>query len=106
MYYKVIKDNNVLDVLERIDYVKWQRKHKIMLLCNSKEAQGILSSDGRIVWHERTLRDVPTDEINLDTVDLVEISKSEYDQLKALNGKTPEEIIDSFMLSLIEDGVI
>ena len=106
MYYKVIKNNKVVDVLDRLIYLKWQEKHKRMLTCKGHEAQAILGSDGNTLWHERELLNLPSDSLVLDTVDIVEIDKYEYDQLKALNGKTPEEIIDSFMLSLIEDGVI
>jgi hypothetical protein len=39
-------------------------------------------------------------------MELVEIDELEYKQLKALNGKTPEEIIDEYTLLLIEEGII
>lgn len=106
MYYKVMKDNKVIDVLDRLSYVKYQPKHKIMLLCNENEAQAILSSDQSEFWHERTLYEVPDDGPHLDTVDLVEIDRYEYRQLKMLNCKTPEEIADEVILSLIESGII
>lgn len=104
MYYKVLKDNKVIDVLDHIIYLKWQEKHKIMVLCSEDDAQAILSSDNNTIWHERTLYNIPVD--GFDTVDLVEIDKYEYKQLKMLNLNTPEAIIDSFLASLIEDGVI
>lgn len=104
MYYKVIKDNKVIDVLDSLIYLKWQPKHKIMVLSDENEAQAILSSDKNSIWHEVTLYNVPVD--GFDTVELVEIDEYEYKQLKMLNGKTPEEIIDSFLLELISKGVI
>lgn len=104
MYYKVLKNNKVIDVLDNLIYLKWQPKHKIMVLSDENEAQAILSSDKNTIWHERTLYNVPVS--GYDTVDLVEIDEYEYKQLKMLNLSTPEEIIDEFLNSLINEGVI
>lgn len=104
MYYKVIKNNKVIDILDKLVFLKYQPKHEIMLLCDENEAQAILSSDKNTIWHESTLYKIPVD--GYDTVSLVEIDKYEYRQLKALNGKTPEEIIDAFVLDLIQEGVL
>ena len=75
MYYKVIKNNKVIDVLDNLIYLKWQDKHKIMVLCDENEAQAILSSDSNTIWHEETLYKVPVS--GYDTVRLEEID--EYD---------------------------
>lgn len=104
MYYKVLKDNKVIDVLDNLIYLKWQPKHKIMVLSDEDGAQAILSSDKNTIWHERTLYNVPVD--GYDTVETVEIDEYEYRQLKTLNGKTPEQIIDEYNLLLLEMGVI
>lgn len=104
MFYKIIKDNKVIDVLDGLTYVKYQPRNCLMLLCGEGEAQGIVSSDGNTFWHERTLYNFPIS--GYDTVEAVEIDEYEYHQLKALNGKTPSEIIDEFLLSLIKEGVL
>lgn len=104
MYYKVLKDNKVIDVLDQLTYLKWQEKNKIMLLSDINEAQAILSSDGNTVWHVEGFYDLPVD--GYDTVRLVEIDVYEYKQLKALNMKTPEEIADEVILLLLNEGVI
>lgn len=104
MYYKVIKNNKVIDVLDSLIYLKWQPKHKMMVLTDENDAQAILSSDKNTVWHERTLYNVPVS--GYETVALIEIDEYEYKQLKLLNGKTPEEIIDEYNLLLLEMGVI
>lgn len=104
MYYKVLKNNKVIDVLDHLTYLKWQPKNKIMLLSDLDGAQAILGSDGNTVWHVEGFYDLPVD--GYDTVDLVEIDEYEYKQMKMLNGKTPQEIIDEFLLSLINEGVI
>lgn len=104
MYYKVIKDNRVIDVLDSLIYLKWQPKHKIMVLSDENEAQAILSSDKNSVWHEKTLYNVPVD--GFDTVEIIEIDEYEYKQLRVLNMKSPEAIIDEYNLLLLEMGVI
>ena len=104
MFYKVIKNNKVIDVLEHLIYVRWQKRHQRMLLCSLDDAQGIISSDQNTIWHLEGLYDIPVP--GYDTVKVVEIDEHEYKQLKMLNGKTPEEIIDAFVLTLINEGVI
>ena len=104
MFYKVMKNNKVIDVLGKLVYLKWQPKHKMMILCDENEAQAILSSDKNTIWHEKTLYKIPVD--GFDEVELVPIDKYEYEQLKVLNGKTPEEILQEYTLLLINEGVI
>ena len=104
MYYKVIKDNKVIDVLNQLIYLKYQPKHKIMVLCGEDDAQAILLSDKNTIVHERTLYNVPVD--GYETVDLVEIDEFEYRQLKMLNGKSLNEILDEYTLLLVQEGII
>jgi len=104
MYYKVIKNGRVIDVLDKLIYLKWQDKHKIMVLCTENDAQAILSSDGDTIWHEKTLYKIPIE--GFDTVEIFEIDQFEYKQLKALNGSTPEEIVDNIILLLLERGML
>lgn len=80
MYYKVIKDNKVVDVLSHISYVKYQKKHNILLLCDIKESQAVLSSDGKRGWHIEGLFNFPLDNT---VCEISEITKKEYDDLKA-----------------------
>ena len=104
MYYKVIKDGKVIDVLDHLSFVKYQEKHRIMVACAKEEAQAIISSDGDYIWHVVGLYNIPVD--GYDTVDLVGIDEYEYNQLKILNYKTPQEIIDAYTLSLLEGGIL
>lgn len=106
MYYKVLKNNRVIDVLDNLIYLKWEPKHKIMVLSDENEAQAILSSDKETVWHEETLYKIPVDEPKFETVELIEIDKFEYEQLKILNGKTAEQIADEVILYLINNSII
>jgi hypothetical protein len=104
MYYKVLKNNKVIDVLDNLIYLKWEPKHKIMVLTDENDAQAILASDKETIWHEKTLYRIPVD--GYDCVDVEEIDKFEYEKLRTLNLKTPEEIADAVILSLLESGVI
>lgn len=104
MYYKVLKNNKVIDVLDNLIYLKWEPKHKIMVLTDENDAQAILSSDKNDIWHVKGFYNVPVS--GYDTVEIFEVDEFEYKQLKMLNGKTPEEIIDEYNLLLLEMGVI
>lgn len=104
MYYKVLKNNRVIDVLDRLTFAKYQKKHGIMVACAKNEAQAIVSSDGNYIWHVPGLYNIPVD--GYDTVTLIKIDEYEYNQLKILNLKTPEEIIDEYTLLLINGGVL
>ena len=106
MYYKVLKNNKVIDVLDQLVYVKWQEKNKIMVLCEKKSAQGIISSDGDHIWHEPSLYRFPVNVDGYDNVEICQIDEYEYKQLKALNYKTPEEIMDATILLCLERGLL
>lgn len=99
MYYKVIYNDKVVDALDKLVYLKYQEKHNRMVFCNESEAQAIFSSDGSEIWHVEGLYDIPVS--GYDTVRIEKIDKYEYKQLKALNYKSIEEVIDMSVLSLI-----
>ena len=104
MFYKVIKDNKVIDVLNQLIFLKYRPKRKIMVLCKVNEAQAVLSSDGDSFWHGKGMYPIPAEEY--EAVEIVPIDEYEYKKLKMLNYQTAEEIIDAFLLSLMEGGVI
>lgn len=104
MYYKVLKKGRVIDALDHLRFVKYQSKHDIMVNCTEDDAQGIISSDGNYIWHVDGYYLIPCPDY--DTVELQEIDLYEYEQLKALGGKTPEAIIDAYTLSLIQGGLL
>lgn len=104
MFYKVMKNNRVIDVLSQLIFLKYQEKHDVMLFCEEKDAQAILSSDKNHIWHVSDYPSIPGNKY--DTVELVDIDQYEYEQLRILNMKTPEEIIDAYTMSLINGGVL
>ena len=104
MYYKIIKNNQVVDVVTSLRYVKFSPKSKRILLCPRCEANGIVSESGNAIWHLEGF--YPFQEGQYDTVKAVEITEEEYRYLVIFGGKTPEEIIDAYTLSLLEEGVL
>lgn len=104
MFYKVIYNNKVIDVLDKLIYLKYQKKYNRMILCEEREAQAIMSSDEKYIWHEETLYNIPVS--GYDTVRVEQIDAYEYEQLKVLNLKTLEEVIDEYTLLLIDGGVL
>lgn len=104
MFYKVMKNNKVIDVLDQLVFLKYQPKHEIMVLCDENEAQAILSSDKNMIWHEEALYRVPVD--GYETVKVLPIDEFEYKQLRVLNMKSPEQILDEYNLLLLEMGII
>lgn len=104
MYYKVMKNNKAIDVLDQLIFLKYQKKHDIMILCEPNEAQAILSSDNETIWHEKTLDKLPIE--GYETVEIQEINEHEYRQLLSLSLCTPMEIIENYTMSLIEEGIL
>lgn len=104
MFYKVVKDGRVIDVLDKLVFLKYQPTYNVMVLCDENEAQAILSSDKNYIWHESTFYNIPVE--GYDTVSLVEVDEYEYRKLKLLNGNTPEEIIDAYTAMLVMQGII
>ena len=100
MYYKVIKNNKVIDVLDNLIFLKYQEKYNRMVLCKKEVAQAIFSSDQKHIWHEETLYEIPAS--GYDTVRIEEIDSHEYERLKVLHCMTSEEIIEQVILRLIQ----
>lgn len=103
-YYKVVKNDKVIDVLDKLVCLKYQKKHNRMILCKETEAQAFFSSDRKKIWHAEILYNLPVD--GYEEVELIKIDEYEYRQLKVLNMRTPESIIDEYNLLLLEMGVI
>lgn len=104
MFFKVIYKQKVIDVLDKLVYVKYQKKHNVLLLCDESEAQGILSSDKNTAYHLSTCNKFPVDKYL--NVSITEIDEHEYKMLKLYHLSTPEELIDNYTMELIERGVL
>lgn len=103
-YYKVICNRKTVDTIAGdFRFVKYQLKHKIVLLCPENEAEGIIADSGNI-YHTSSCLPFPINDYP--TASIEEITKAEYEQLYRLCNKTAEEIMEDFMTDLIKRGVI
>lgn len=85
MYYKVIGEGTILDVLKQPQYVTFQERNKLIILCERNGARGVLSSDGSTVWHVAGWKEIPLPDVI--SVQLVEIDEDEYEILKSAIGE-------------------
>lgn len=104
MYYKVLKDGRVIDMMTTLSFVKYNPKHDIMVNCSEDEAQGVISSNGKYIWQVEGYYSLPCS--GYDTVRIEKADVYEYEEYHLTHGRTPEEIIDSYTLQLIQGGVL
>lgn len=104
MFYKVIYNGKIIDVLDHLVYLRYQERYNRMILCDEREAQAILSSDEKYIWHVNEWDCIPVP--GYDTVRIENIDAYEYNQLKILKCKTLEEVIDEYTLLLLNGGVL
>lgn len=102
-YYKLTKDGEMVEVLKNPTYVRYAEKSGQILISPRAKAFGILSPKFGPV---HILGFKKPSQIEYETMELALISEEEYKKIKIFNGKTPEEIIDEYTLSLIEGGLL
>ena len=103
MFYKIMYENNVIDLLDRLIYVKYQESHGILVLCDVAQAEAVLSSDGNFGWHLDGLCSFIPDST---VYAIKEIPPYEYERLKKLELKTKKQIEDTLILELVGRGVL
>ena len=104
MYYKVVFNDRVIDVLDQLIYLKYQQKHDLMVLCDESEAQAIMSSGKDMIWHVEGFYKIPVD--GYETVKLIEIDEFEYKELRGKSTEDKQSIIDNFVMELVEAGIL
>lgn len=83
MYYKVIKndDNSVIDAIDSLHYVRRNPRNGMILSCEEKSGQGILSYDSSTIYQ---LPDKDSLGDGYDVVTMVEIDEAEFNEIRAL----------------------
>lgn len=89
--YKIIENNQIIDVMETISFVKYLPNSKRSVLIGERQANGILSSDKSIIYHIAGTKNVFPE--GTKTVEYVKIDKEEYDKLTT-QLKQNEELIE------------
>lgn len=76
MYYKLLREGKIVDAVDGLDFVKFQKRNGIFLNCSKEQAQAVISSGGEKIW----LLKEPEDEriVNYPVVEYSEIGELEY----------------------------
>ena len=89
-YYKLISGTNIVGIGLSLDLRRFQKKHRIILLCNEESAQYIQYKD--ILYHDNWMLPITTDTIAYETAEVIRIDEQEYNTLKATL-ETEDEIV-------------
>lgn len=77
--YKVIKNNEIIDVLDKLHYVRRNPRNGVILSCGEKKGQGVISHNGSVIYRtDDALGD------GYDAVTLESIDEAEYTRLRDL----------------------
>ena len=82
MYFKIIYNALVIDILDSIQYVRWLKRGKKFVKTEITSAHGILASDGINIYHVEGMPEF-NGMGNYKTVHMIQIEKEEYDKLKS-----------------------
>ena len=103
-YYKLVSENEILDILEKLEYVTYSSKYKSVAICESRNAMGIFSSNHNKIWDISYMKDFPEEayeSLDIETAELVSINEDEYSVLK--KAFESEETVKE---EVPEDGII
>lgn len=85
--YKIIENNQIIDVMKDLHFVKYLPKTKKSIIIDERQANGVLSSNNSVIYHiEGTPKVFPeeTKTVNYCKIDLEEYERLTQ-QLKANN---------------------
>lgn len=77
--YKIIENNQIIDVMEKLNFVKYLPKTKRAVKIDERQANGILSSNSSIIYHIYGTPNTFPDQRK--SVTYEKIDKDEYDKL-------------------------
>ena len=90
IYFKVIKDNKVIDA--GCTFLKWSGRTKRLYACNPDEGQFVQSYKEGSIYKASWMKPAPVEAGQYEEAEVSEISRVEYDEIIALldDGETPE----------------
>ena len=77
--YKIIQNNRIIDVMEKLRYVKYLPKTQKTISVDERQANGILSSNGTEVYHLYGTKNTFPDDVKI--VECLKIDLEEYERL-------------------------
>ena len=79
MFLKIVKGSTVVDAVEKLTYVRQNPRNKTIIICDPEFANGIISSDGSVIWHLEGLPEFSSG--NYETVVAIEVCEDEYNSI-------------------------
>lgn len=79
MFLKIVKDSTVVDALEELSYVRQNPRNKTIIMCDPEFANGIISSDGSVIWHLKGLPEFSSGDF--ETVEAIEVCEDEFNSI-------------------------
>lgn len=74
--YKILYNNQIIDVIKEIQYIKYLPMTKRMINVDKLQANGIISSDGNVIYHINGTKNNFANKKK--TVQIVPIEEEEY----------------------------
>ena len=106
-YYKIIVDDCFIGIATSADFIKFQKKHNILLSCKESEAQFILFNN--VLYRASWMISASTSNQTYKNAEVIEISDDEYKILVSGEDVQGEEIlsetIDNNELPVIVDNI-
>lgn len=79
MFYKVLHNNMLTDLLTEVRYIRYLPKQKKMVGTDSQSANGVMGSDHNTIYH--LVGKPNTFEVELKSVEVIKISEDEFNRL-------------------------
>ena len=84
-YFKIIKDNTVIDVSDG-RFLRWQERHRVSLYCDANHGEYMQSSiDVEKIYHAPWMNAVrDSADVQYELAEIAEIEEDEYNNLKSI----------------------
>lgn len=79
MFLKIVKGSTVVDAVQKLTYVRQNPRNKTIIMSEPEFANGIVSSDGSVIWHLEGLPEFSSG--NYETVVAIEVCEDEYNSI-------------------------
>lgn len=91
-YYKLISGTNIVGIATSIDFRKFQKKHKLILICDEQSAQYVQYKD--ILYHDNWMLPITSDLYEYESAEVIQIDEQEYNTLKVALEAEDEIVIE------------
>ena len=89
-YYKLISGTNIVGIATSLDFRRFQKKHRIILICDEQSAQYVQYKD--ILYHDNWMLPITSDLYEYESAEVIQVDEQEYNTLKAAL-ETEDEIV-------------